>query len=158
MTRTQWSGSKTNDAYLMAQGLCALKQVQPRKIMANKRFTAKKVGDQYVLVPQGTQQELSRGACGVASTLAIVLGLKRGGMLGMLFTVAGMGGVYHALTGRSPIGFLGARPGGRHGDPSQSPSHQNDWKETGQLPADAVDEAAMESFPASDPPAPRASV
>ena len=127
--------------------------------MANKRFTAKKVGDQYVVVPQGTESEMQRTACGFGSALAIVLGLKRGGLLGMLLTVAGVGGVYHALTGRNPISsFLREHRGGLRGEPSQTPSHQGDWKESEQLPADDVDEAAMESFPASDPPASRASV
>jgi len=127
--------------------------------MPNKRFTAKKVGDQYVLVPQGPDEQAKRSAGGIAGIIAALLGLKRGGFLGLLMTALGAGYAYRAFTGRNPITqFLGDRGGRRRGTPSQTPSHQNDWKETAQMPADPIDEAAMESFPASDPPAPRASV
>jgi hypothetical protein len=123
--------------------------------MANKRFSAKKVGDQYVLVPQGAGQEMQRGLCTVSGSLLAILGLKRGGFLGLLMTVFGAGWAYHGITGRNPIAqLLCEKPGGKLGDSSQTPSHQGDWKETEQLPADNIDEAAMESFPASDPPAP----
>ena len=123
--------------------------------MANKRFTAKKVGDQYVMVPQGTQHEMTRGLCAAGGILVGLFGFRRGGLLGMLVMLFGMGWAYKGFTGRSPIEkLLGQQRGGRRGEPSQSPSHQGDWKESAQLPADELDEAAMESFPASDPPAP----
>jgi hypothetical protein len=123
--------------------------------MANKRFAAKKVGDQYVLVPQGGGQELTRTLCAVGGITAAFFGLRRGRLSGLLITLFGVGWAYKGFTGRNPIEqVLCERPGGRHGDPRQTPSHQGDWKETAQLPADDLDEAAMESFPASDSPAP----
>src|SRR5215207_3375764 len=98
--------------------------------MANKRFSAKKVGDQYILVPQGTEQEMQRGLCTLGGALAVLLGLHRGGLLGLLMTVFGAGWAYHGVTGRNLISsFLCERPGGKLGDGSQSASHQNDWKE-----------------------------
>jgi hypothetical protein len=123
--------------------------------MANKRFSAKKVGDQYVLVPQGAESDMQRSVCTVGGILTTLLGLKRGGFLGLLMTAFGAGWAYHGITGRNPISqLLRERRGGKTGESGEGPSHQNDWKDTAQLPADNVDEAAMESFPASDPPAP----
>ena len=63
--------------------------------------------------------------------------------------------LYRAATGRSLCAALNRcdRIGGPSGDPRQSPTFQNDVRPTTQAPADDVDEAAMESFPASDPPA-----
>src|SRR5262245_46228955 len=101
--------------------------------MPNKRFTAKKVGDQYVLVPQGADQQVARGAYSIGGLLAVIIGLRRGGIVGSLLTLLGAGWAYRGFTGRNPImQLLSPRPGGRSGDPSETPSHQNDWKETAQ--------------------------
>src|SRR6478736_2621075 len=104
----------------MARSLCPPKQVQPRIIMPNKRFAAKKVGDQYVLVPQGPDEQAKRSAGGIAGIIAALLGLKRGGLLGFLLALFGAGYAYRSFTGRNPIEqFLGDRGGRRHGHPSQ---------------------------------------
>ena len=121
--------------------------------MANKRFEAKKVGDQYVLVPKGEGQQCARCGLTAGGALVALLGLRRGGLLGLVMTTAGAELMFHGIMGYSPVSRLFQEPrGGKHGDSTLAPSHHHDWKSTEQLPADEVDEAAMESFPASDPP------
>ncbi len=122
--------------------------------MANKRFVAKKVGDQYVLVPQGKDQEMCRVAWGAGGALLALMGKHRGGLLGLGAMALGGGMVYRGVMGYSPLkAILSDQRRGQSGDPKQTPSYHHDWKGASQVPIDEVDEAAMESFPASDPPA-----
>jgi hypothetical protein len=122
--------------------------------MPNKRFTAKKVGDQYVLVPQGNDQEMSRFAWGAGGALIALMGKHRGGLLGLGAMAVGGGMIYRGVMGYSPLrALLCDQRGSQSGDPNQTPSYHHDWKGASQVPNDKVDEAAMESFPASDPPA-----
>ncbi|HEX8520852.1 MAG TPA: hypothetical protein VF669_01265 [Tepidisphaeraceae bacterium] len=119
-----------------------------------KRFTAKKVGDQYVIVPQGEQEQMNRTALAAGGALVALLGLKRGGLLGLLATMGGGCMLFRGITGYSPLArLLCDRPGGDKGESTESPSFQHSWKPSQQVASDDVDEAAMESFPASDPPA-----
>ena len=74
-------------------------------------------------------------------------------------TAAGAELMFHGIMGYSALSRIFQEPrGGKQGDSNLTPSHHHDWKSTEQLPADEVDEAAMESFPASDPPSHKSQV
>jgi hypothetical protein len=124
--------------------------------MATSEFVVKRVGGRYVAVPQQPTTGFPCAAWGAAGLVTTLYGLKRGGIGGILFTAAGGAALYRALTGRNLFGGLLCCPKrALDGDPHETPSFQHDASAPGvsQLPADNVDEAVMESFPASDAPA-----
>ena len=127
--------------------------------MASPRFVVKRIGNDYKILPADAQGVALSALPLAGGSLLALKGLFRGGVFGQLMLLTGGGLIYYSVTGKNPLDEIrGAiekyQSGGILPTQDRGPSHQHDDKTTtDQLPEDDVDEAAMESFPASDPPA-----
>ncbi|HEY8665323.1 MAG TPA: hypothetical protein VIL86_01600 [Tepidisphaeraceae bacterium] len=123
--------------------------------MAVPHYEAVKIGDRYELVPKSDHVTTERCACTAGGALLTFVGLSRRTIPGLFLAAFGVSLLYRRLTRgsllRQMLHHRGHEPAG---NPNDSPSYQHeDFNPSAQLPQDEVEEASMESFPASDPPA-----
>ena len=133
--------------------------------MPAQTFVVKRVGDHYELQRSDAASKTEGSCWAVGGAAAILYGLTRGGFIGKLVTLAGFFGVYHGYMSSNmsccKTGLTRERRSGTGATaPSYHQEHEHDPRGTSvkQTPVDELEEAVMESFPASDPPASSRSV
>src|SRR5688500_15281608 len=131
--------------------------------MATPTYVATKVGDQYVLIrrDEPTQQHL----WGLAGGALLLFGFTRRNYARLALMLAGGAMICRGITGVSPwyrfvapkatSGQAVRRDHRGQPDDEARPTfqHRDTRVRTSQEPQADIDAAAMESFPASDPPA-----
>lgn len=125
--------------------------------MNTPRYIAKMVNGDYELCRADATHQIHRSILAVIGAGLAIGGLSRGSAAGGAMVGIGAGLIYAGVTGKNPLSLLKSL-GGNVGSREQlGPSHQSGRKvQRMQGAQDEVEEASMASFPASDPPAHRA--
>jgi uncharacterized membrane protein len=123
-------------------------------MMQTKQYSCVRRGGDYIVVETGPAETTKRILATGIGTAMLWDGLRRRGILGALTTLAGAALCARGYTGIPFKQMLWGNESGKDSVPERS--SQSEANSVDQPAQDAIEQASVESFPASDPPATRA--